>query len=76
MSLTALEPEKLRPSLIEQIEKMDAEGLLLVHRTLLLLEKERLWKELSTEAEQDRASGKFDRLPEIIREARRELRGE
>jgi len=41
---------------------------------LLIVEKERLWRELSAEAGQDRRSGKFDRLPEIIRQARAELR--
>ncbi len=40
----------------------------------LLVEKERLWHELSTDVEQDRSSGKLDRLPDIIREARAELR--
>jgi len=53
---------------------MDDESLLLLHRVLLIVEKERLWRELSVEAEQDLRSGKFKRLPEIIREARAELR--
>jgi hypothetical protein len=48
--------------------------LLLLHHHLLLLEKERLWQELSAEAEADRRSGKLDRLPDIIRDARAELR--
>lgn len=74
MNSTVLEPEKLRPEIIQRIEAMDDESLLLLHRVLLNVEKERLWRELSAEAEQDRRSGKFDRLPEIIREARAELR--
>lgn len=74
MSSTTLEPKKLRPEIIQRIEKMDDESLLLVHRVLLLVEKNRLWQELSAEAEEDRLSGKFDRLPEIVREARAELR--
>jgi hypothetical protein len=53
---------------------MDDESLLVLHRVMLIVEKERLWRELATEAEQDRRSGKFERLPEIIREARAELR--
>ena len=40
----------------------------------MILEKERLWRELSAEAEQDRSSGKDQRLVEIIREACAELR--
>ena len=74
MSSTVLEPKKLRPEIIQRIESLDDESLLLLHRVLLIVEKERLWRELSAEAEQDRRSGKHDRLPEIIREARKELR--
>ena len=74
MSSTVLEAKKLRPDIIQRIENMDDENLLVLHRFLLIVEKERLWRELSAEAEQDRASGQLDRLPEIIREARAELR--
>jgi len=76
MNATMLEPKKLRPALIQRIEAMDDESLLLLHRVLLIVEKERRWRELSAEAEQDRRSGKLDRLHEIIREARAELRHE
>jgi len=74
MNATLLEPKKLRPAIIQRIETMDDESLLVLHRVLLIVEKEGLWRELSAEAEQDRGSGKLDRLPEIIREARAELR--
>jgi len=74
MNSTVLEPKKLRPEIIQRIENMDDENLLVLHRFLLIVEKERLWCELSAEAEQDRESGKLDRFPEIIREARAELR--
>lgn len=76
MNATVLEPKKLRPELIQRVEAMDDESLLVLHRALLIVEKERLWRELSAEAEQDRRSGKYDRLPEIIRQARTELRQE
>jgi len=74
MNSTILEPNKLRPELIQRVETMDDESLLVLHRALLIVEKERLWRELSAESEQDRRSDKLDRLPEIIREARAELR--
>ena len=74
MSSVALESKKLRPEIIQRIEAMDDDSLLVLHRILLMLEKERLWRELSAEAELDRASGKLDRLQEIIRQARAELR--
>ena len=68
------EAKRLRPDIIQRIEMMDDDSLVLLHRILLLVEKERLWRELSAEAEQDRRSGQLDRLPGIIREARAELR--
>jgi hypothetical protein len=74
MEATVLEIWKLRPEIIQRIEAMDDESLRLLHRLLLLVEKEQLWHELSAEADADRRSGKFDRLPDIIREARAELR--
>jgi hypothetical protein len=76
MSSTVLEPKKLRPEIIHRIETMDDESLMVLHRVLLHVEKERLWRELSAEAEADRLSGKFDRLADIIREVRAELRSE
>ncbi|MCX6915498.1 MAG: hypothetical protein NT167_21040 [Verrucomicrobia bacterium] len=73
MSSIVLEPSKLRPEIIQRVEAMDDESLLVLHRVLLIVEKERLWRELAAEAEEDRRSGKFERLPEIIRTARAEL---
>lgn len=73
MNSTVLEPEKLRPELIQRIQSLDEESLLLLHRVLLIVEKRRLWRELSAEVEGDRRAGKFDRLPQIIQEARAEL---
>ena len=74
ISPTVMEPKKLRPEIIQRVEAMDDASLLVLHRVLLIVEKERLWRELAAEAEQDRRSGKLERLPEIIREARAELR--
>ena len=74
MNGIVLEPKSLRPDIIQRIETMDEESLLLLHRILLIVEKQRLWRELSAEAEQDRRAGKFDRLQDVIREARAELR--
>ena len=74
MNSRVLEPKKLRPEIIQRVEAMDDESLLVLHRVLLTVEKERLWRELAAEAEQDRRSGKLERLPQIIREARAELR--
>ncbi len=74
MNATVIEPKKLRPQIIQSIEAMDDDSLLVLHRILLLVEKDRLWHELATEAAEDLRLGKLDRLPEIIREARADLR--
>jgi hypothetical protein len=74
MEATVLQAEKLRPELIQRIEAMDDESLLVLHRLLLHLEKERLWRGLSAEAEAGRRTGELDKLPQIIREARAQLR--
>ena len=74
MEAPVLEPQKLRPEIIQRIEAMDDDGLRLLHRLLLHVEKECLWRELSAEAETDRCAGKFDRLSDVVREARAELR--
>ena len=74
MEAIVLEARQLRPEIIQRVEGMDEESLLLLHRVLLRMERDRLWRELSAEAEADRQSGKLDRLSQVIREARAELR--
>jgi len=64
----------LRPDLIQRIETMSDEDLQLVHEVLLHAEKDRLWREISAEAEEERNSGKWERLPEIVAEVRSQLR--
>ena len=68
----AVEPDQLRPLLQMKVGQLPDEDLLLLHRFLLRVEKERLWAELKAECAQDRAEGKFDRLNEIIAEVRAE----
>lgn len=75
MQTAILPPEKLRPEILQRIEAMDNEGLFLLHRLLLMLEKDQLWRELAAEVESDRQAGKFDRISEVIQNVRMELRG-
>ena len=74
MSTVLPQPSTLKPDLIHRIESMSEEDLRLVHEVLLHAEKDRLWREISTEAEDERNSGKWERLPEIINEVRSQLR--
>jgi len=74
MSSVLPQPSTLKPDLIHRIESMSEEELQLVHEVLLHAEKDRLWREISTEAEEERRSGTWERLPEIIAEVRSQLR--
>lgn len=74
MPATIPSPSELRPDLIRRIETMSDDELQLVHSVLLHAEKDRLWAEISARAEDERLSGAFERLPQIIEQARREMR--
>ena len=67
-------PKNLRPELLRRISSMPEDDLVWLHEVLLNVEKERLWEDLSAEMEAERQAGKLQRLPEIIREVRAELR--
>lgn len=73
MSTTVPIPKNLRPDLIRRIESMTEEELQLVHSVLLHAEKQRLWSEISDDAERDYLSGNFKNLPSIIAQARKEI---
>lgn len=74
MAITFPKATALKPDLIQRIDSMSDEDLRLVHEVLLHAEKDKLWREISTEAEAERESGKWDKLPEIISEVRSQLR--
>jgi hypothetical protein len=74
MLRTIPQPSTLKPDLIHRIEAMCEEDLRLVHEVLLHAEKDRLWREISTDSEKERIEGKWEKLPEIITEVRSQLR--
>ncbi len=74
MPTTIPSPGHLRPDLIRRIETMPDDELQLVHSVLLHAEKNRLWAEISAGTEEERLAGKFERLPQIIEQVRREMR--
>jgi len=67
-------PKNLRPELLRRISSMPEEDLVWLHDVLLNVEKERLWEDLSADMEADRRAGRLQRLPEIVREVRAELK--
>ena len=67
-------PSVLKPDHIKRIESNSDEELRLVHEVLLHGEKDRLRRDISDEAKDERTSGKWERLPEIISEVRSQMR--
>jgi hypothetical protein len=67
------DPKELRPLLHQRIDQWAAEDLLLLHRVMLELERDRLVEGLNADFDRDRQAGKLLRIPEIIREARAAL---
>ncbi len=74
MMTTSPVPKDLRPELIRRIEALPEQDLPLVNEVLLHAEKDRLWREISNEAEVERLDGRWEHLPEIIADARARLR--
>jgi hypothetical protein len=72
MSTIALHPsgQNLRQLLVGMIESAPEEQLQELHTRLLIAERDRLWKEIQVQAEADDAAGKFENVPEMIREFR------
>lgn len=74
MTITSPVPTNLRNALIRSIESLPDEDLPLVQEVLLHAEKDRLWREISAEAEVERRSGRWEGLPDIIAQVRAKMR--
>ena len=67
------DPAQLRPIVYADVDKLGAQSLMLLHRVALQLELEEVTERLNSGFDADRAAGRLERLPEIIREARAAL---
>lgn len=67
-------PEHQRPVLHKLIDELPDDELGLVERLLARLEMERLWKDVRAAFTQDWEAGRYERLDEIIREVRNDLK--
>jgi hypothetical protein len=67
-------PASNRIALLKKIESLPEEDAAVVEQVLARLEMDRLWKELRAGFADDWAKGKYDRLDEVIREVRADLR--
>ena len=69
-----IEPEKLKPLLLEKIEHMNGAQLTLLNRVLLQVEAEELADRLSESFDQDCEPGKLRRISELVKQFRAEHR--
>ncbi|HCN77541.1 MAG TPA: hypothetical protein DIT13_10165 [Verrucomicrobiales bacterium] len=69
-------PKNLREQLVDSIVAMSEEQLLALHNAILDVEIERLRNELSEQAEQEQAEGKWDNLQGFIQEYRQRKKSE
>ena len=68
------DPNELRPLLHAEVDRLRDENLLVLHRVALELELDEVTERLNEGFDADRAAGKLDRVPEIIRAARTAIR--
>ena len=69
-------PENLKPLLHIKIERMTEGQLGVLNRVVLQIEAEELAEKLGQAFEKEQAQGKFDRIPELVRQFRSEHRYE
>ena len=73
LSVQPIDPNELRPLLHAEVDKLRVENLWVLHRVAMELELDEVTDRLNAGFDADRATGKLERLPEIIREARASL---
>jgi hypothetical protein len=67
-------PKDLREQLMRSRDRFEESDLVLVHRVILEIEKQKLWKRMVTRQRQaDRQAGKWGDLDDVIRDVRLKL---
>lgn len=67
-------PEQRLPMLHKMIDDLPADELVIVEHVLARLEMDRLWKEVRDGFGADWATGKYERLDEVIKNVRESLK--
>ena len=67
-------PTNLREQMLKRIETAPDADVLIVHEALLHAQKLRLLDDISVDAEHERSSGRWEKLPELLAEVRAKLR--
>ena len=65
--------EVLCDDIVQRVKQLSVDEMAVLHRVMLQMEKERLWKEFSEDMAEDWNAGKFARLNEVLQEARAAL---
>lgn len=73
---TATLAEELRPLVYQELDALDNEGVETIHRVISRLQMEQSLERLAGMADEMRASGVMDRVPEILAEVRARRRAQ
>lgn len=63
-------PHNLRELMISFIQSAPEEQLPELNKRLLIAERDRLWSEVQAQAQADADAGKYENVPEMVREYR------
>ena len=67
-------PDVLCDDIVQRVKQLSLDEMAVLHRVMLQMEKERLWKEFTEDMEEDWNTGKFARLNEVLQQARAAIR--
>jgi len=63
-------PKDLREQMVQRMQVAAEEDLLFAYEIMLMAEKNRVWKQIQSEADAEAAAGLHENLPELIRQYR------
>ena len=63
-------PKDLREQMVQRMQVAAEEDLVFAYGIMLMAEKNRVWKQLQSEADAEAAAGRHGNLPELIRQYR------
>jgi hypothetical protein len=67
-------PKNLRQQMVEKIQDIPDKYLAVLYEAFVHAEKVRLLDEISRDAESEQAEGKWENLPDLIREVREKIK--
>ena len=61
-------PKNLREQMVQRMQVAAEEDLVFAYEIMLMAEKNRVWKQIQSEADAEAAAGLHENLPELIRQ--------